>query len=146
MGKVFGPLTIYAYHLAAILAICYLIPAAKPRSSDFVLPGILVAAVLWSTATGFATGNPDLTVTREATTMIEMAIGFVLAMFVVYSGHVRWSIRVMIVILWFSAAMAIISSLYAIRLAGRAESLRGRRVPVRPCASSCPPRRRPPRC
>lgn len=78
--------------------------------------------------------------------MIEMAIGFVLAMFVVYSGHVRWSIRVMIVILWFSAAMAIISSLYAIRLAGRAESLEGRRVPVRPCASSCPPRRRPPRC
>lgn len=70
-------------------------------------------------------GNPDLTVTREATTMIEMAIGFVLAMFVVYSGHVRWSIRVMIVILWFSAAMAIISSLYAIRLAGRAESLEG---------------------
>lgn len=125
VGKVFGPLTIYAYHLAAILAICYLIPAAKPRSSDFVLPGILVAAVLWSTATGFATGNPDLTVTREATTMIEMAIGFVLAMFVVYSGHVRWSIRVMIVILWFSAAMAIISSLYAIRLAGRAESLEG---------------------
>ncbi|MFP2990837.1 O-antigen ligase family protein [Mycobacterium intracellulare] len=125
VGKVFGPLTIYAYHLAAILAICYLIPTAKPRSSDFVLPGILVAAVLWSTVTGFATGNPDLTVTREATTMIEMAIGFVLAMFVVYSGHVRWSIRVMIVILWFSAAMAIISSLYAIRLAGRAESLEG---------------------
>ncbi|AFC42229.1 O-antigen ligase family protein [Mycobacterium intracellulare] len=125
VGKVFGPLTIYAYHLAAILAICYLIPTAKPRSSDFVLPGILVVAVLCSTATGFATGNPDLTVTREATTMIEMAIGFVLAMFVVYSGHVRWSIRVMIVILWFSAAMAIISSLYAIRLAGRAESLEG---------------------
>lgn len=58
MGKVFGPLTIYAYHLAAILAICYLIPTAKPRSSDFVLPGILVAAVLWSTATGFATETP----------------------------------------------------------------------------------------
>lgn|GEM_PF-1744916 len=125
VGKVFGPLTIYAYHLAAILAICYLIQAARPRSSDFLLPGILVAVVLCSTATGFATGHADLVVTREATTMLEMILGFVLALFVVYSGHVNWSIRVMIVILWFSAGMAIVSSLYAIRLAGRAESLEG---------------------
>ncbi|RAV14943.1 O-antigen ligase domain-containing protein [Mycobacterium colombiense] len=125
VGKVIGPMTIYAYHVAAVLAICYLIPAVKPRSADFLLPGLLVLIVLISTATGFATGHADLVVMRESTTMVEMAIGFVLAMFVVYAGHVRWSMRVMIVILWFSAGMAILSSFYGVRLAGRAESLEG---------------------
>jgi O-antigen ligase len=85
----------------------------------------LVLTVVWSTITGFETGHADLVVMRESTTMIEMAIGFVLALFVVYGGHVKFSIRVMIVILWFSAGMAIVSSLFAIRLAGRAESLEG---------------------
>lgn len=125
VGKVFGPLTLYAYHVAAVLAICYLIPSVKPRAADFLLPGLLVFTVLISTATGFATGNADLVVVRESTTMIEMAIGFVLAMFVVYGGHLKFSMRVMIVILWFSAGMALLSSMYAIRLAGRAESLEG---------------------
>ncbi|WP_406817768.1 O-antigen ligase family protein [Mycobacterium sp. M23085] len=125
VGKVFGPLTIYAYHLAALLAIGFLYRSAKPRSSDFLLPGIMVLMVMWSTFTGFATGHPDLVVVRESTTMIEMTIGFVLALFVVYSGYVKFSIRVMIAILWFSAGMAIVSSLFAIRLAGRAESLEG---------------------
>ncbi|WP_297701578.1 O-antigen ligase family protein [Mycobacterium sp.] len=125
VGKVFGPLTIYAYHVAAVLAICYLIPSVKTRFSDYLLPGIVVMTVLWSAATGFMVGHAALVVFRESTTMLEMALGFVLAMFVVYGGHVKWSIRVMIVILWFSAGMAILSSLFAIRLAGRAESLEG---------------------
>lgn len=125
VGKVIGPVTIYAYHVAAVLAICYLIPSVRPRAYDFVLPGILVLTVVWSTITGFETGHADLVVMRESTTMLEMAIGFVLALFVVYGGHIKFSIRVMIVILWFSAGMAIVSSLFAIRLAGRAESLEG---------------------
>ncbi|WP_240629796.1 O-antigen ligase family protein [Mycobacterium colombiense] len=125
VGKVIGPVTIYAYHVAAVLAICYLIPAVRPRAHDFLLPGLLVLTVVWSTITGFETGHADLVVMRESTTMIEMAIGFVLALFVVYGGHVKFSIRVIIVILWFSAGMAIVSSLFAIRLAGRAESLEG---------------------
>ncbi|WP_231998018.1 O-antigen ligase [Mycobacterium sp. 1165196.3] len=125
VGKVIGPVTIYAYHVAAVLAICYLIPTVRPRAHDFLLPGLLVLTVVWSTVTGFETGHADLVVMRESTTMIEMAIGFVLALFVVYGGHVKFSIRVMIVILWFSAGMAIVSSLFAIRLAGRAESLEG---------------------
>jgi O-antigen ligase len=108
-----------------VLAICYLIPTVRPRALDFLLPGLLVLTVVWSTITGFETGHADLVVMRESTTMIEMAIGFVLALFVVYGGHVKFSIRVMIVILWFSAGMAIVSSLFAIRLAGRAESLEG---------------------
>lgn len=125
VGKVIGPVTIYAYHVAAVLAICYLIPSARPRSYDFVLPGLLVLTVAWSTITGFETGHAALVVMRESSSMIEMAIGFVLALLVVYGGHVKFSIRVMIAILWFSAGMAIVSSLFAIRLAGRSESLEG---------------------
>ncbi|BBY24830.1 hypothetical protein MSTO_50350 [Mycobacterium stomatepiae] len=123
VGKVLGPVTIYAYQLAAVLAICYLIPVVKPRFSDFRLPGILVLVVVVSTIAGLATGQLPLVVMREASTMLELVVGFVLAVCVVYGGYLAFSLRVMIVVLWFSAAMAVVSSLHAIRLAGRAESL-----------------------
>jgi hypothetical protein len=123
VGKVIGPVTIYAYHVAAVLAICYLIPTVRARPADFLWPGILVLTVVSATVTGFATGQSALVVMRESTSMLEMVLGFVLALFVVYGGHVKWSIRVMVAIVWFSAGMAIVSSLYAVRLAGRAESL-----------------------
>src|SRR5207302_773786 len=68
--------------------------------------------------------DPEMVV-RESTTLLEMVVGFVLALLIVYGGYLKWTIRVLIVILWFSAGMAIVSSLHAIRLAGRAESLEG---------------------
>lgn len=123
VGKVVGPVTIYVYQVAAVLAICYLIPAVKPRFSDLQLPGIFVLAVLAATATGFWTGQLDIVVWRESMAMLEMVVGFVLALFVVRGGYINWSTRVMVVILWFSAGMAVASSLHVIRLAGRAESL-----------------------
>ncbi|MBY0441678.1 MAG: O-antigen ligase family protein [Mycobacteriaceae bacterium] len=123
VGKVVGPVTIYAYQITAVLAICYLIPKVRLRFSDYLLPGIIVFTVLCATATGFATGQRDLVVMRESTVMLEMAIGFMLALLVVYGNYVTWSIRVLLVTLWFSAGMAVVSSLHAVRLAGRAESL-----------------------
>ncbi|ORA79454.1 O-antigen ligase family protein [Mycobacterium malmoense] len=123
VGKVIGPVTIYVYQVAAVLAICYLLPTVRPRFRDCLLPGILVLTVVSSTITGFAAGHMAKVVMRESTAMLEMVIGFVLALLIVYGNHVTWSIRVMVVTLWFSAGMAIASSLHAIRLAGRAESL-----------------------
>lgn len=123
VGKVIGPATIYAYQVAAVLAICYLLPTVRPRVRDFLLPGILVVAVVFSTVIGFAAGHVAKVVMRESTTMLEVAIGFALALLVVYGNHVSWSIRAMVVILWLSAGMAIASSLHLVRLAGRAESL-----------------------
>ena len=125
IGKVFGPVVINAYHLTAVLAICYLIPAARLRFSDYVLPGIFTLAVVFATVLGFETGSDPKVVIREATTMLEMVVGFVMALFIVYGGYLAWTIRVTVVILWFSAGLAIVSSLHAIRLAGRAESLAG---------------------
>jgi O-antigen ligase len=125
IGKVFGPVVINAYHLTALLAICYLIPAVKLRFSDYVLPGIFALTVVFATVLGFETGSDPKVVIREATTMLEMVIGFVMALFIVYGGYLVWTIRVTVVILWFSAGLAIVSSLHAIRLAGRAESLVG---------------------
>lgn len=125
VGKVIGPTTIYAYQVAALLAICYLLPAVRPRFRDCLLAGILVLAVVSSTVTGFVMGHVDRVVMRESTAMLELAIGFVLGVLIVYGNHVTWAIRSMVVILWFSAAMAIASSLHVIRLAGRAESLQG---------------------
>jgi hypothetical protein len=123
IGKIFGPVAIYAYQVAAVLAICYLIPVVRLRLSDYLLPGMFVLTVVFFTVVGFETGHDAGMVMRESTTLLEMVVGFVLALLIVYGGYVNWSIRVMVVVLWFSAGMAIVSSLHAIRLAGRAESL-----------------------
>ncbi|WP_156686585.1 O-antigen ligase family protein [Mycobacterium sp. Marseille-P9652] len=123
IGKVFGPVAVYAYQVAAILAICYLLPIVKLRSYDWLLPGMFAFTVVVFTVVGFQMGHDATMVMRESTTLFEMIVGFVLALLLVYGGYVRWIIRVMVPILWFSAGMAIVSSLHAIRLAGRAESL-----------------------
>jgi hypothetical protein len=125
VGKVIGSAAIYAYQVAAVLAICYLIVIVRPRFSDYLLPGMLALMVVFSAEAGFQAGNDPRVVWEEATTMLETVVGFVLALFVVYGGYVKWSIRVTVAILWFSAGMAIVSSLHEIRLAGRAESLGG---------------------
>ncbi|OBA57543.1 polymerase [Mycobacterium sp. 1100029.7] len=123
VGKVIGPVAIYAYQIAAVLAILYLIPVVRPRFSDYLLPGVFAMVVVLYTFYGFAAGHDDLMVARESTTLLEMVGGFVLGMLVVWGRYAEWLVRVMIVILWFSAGMAIVSSLHAVRLAGRAESL-----------------------
>jgi O-antigen ligase len=125
IGKVIGPVAIYAYQVAAVLAICYLLPIVRLRFSDYVLPGMFALTVVLFTVVGFENGHDATMVVRESTTLLEMVGGFVLALLIVYGGYVKWSIRVMVVILWFSAGMAIVSSLHAIRLAGREESLEG---------------------
>ncbi|OBH04407.1 O-antigen ligase [Mycobacterium sp. E1747] len=123
VGKVVGPAVIYLYLLAAALAIGYLIPIVKPRFSDFWLPAVFLLVIVMSTAAGFENGHDATIVLRESLSMVEIAVGFVLAMLVVYGDYVKSSIRVTAGILWFSAGMAVVSSLHAIRLAGRAESL-----------------------
>jgi hypothetical protein len=123
VGKVIGPVAIYAYQIAAVLAILYLLPIVRPRFSDYLLPGVFAMTVMLYTCYGFAAGHDALMVARESTTLLEMVGGFVLGMLVVWGHYAEWLIRVMVVILWFSAGMAIVSSLHAVRLAGRAESL-----------------------
>ncbi|MCV7302826.1 O-antigen ligase family protein [Mycobacterium barrassiae] len=125
VGKVIGPMTLWVYQVAAVLAICFLIPSVRPRFSDFVLPGIFVLTVAYATVTGFATDQKDVVVWRESTTIFEVALGFVLAMLIVYGNHVKSSMRAMIIVLWFSAGMAVLSSVAGLQLAGRAESLAG---------------------
>ncbi len=123
VGKVIGPVAIFAYQIAALLAILYLLPLVKLRFSDYVLPGAFTLTVAYYTVVGLESGHDTTMVMRECTTLLEMVVGFVLGMLVVYGDYVKWCIRVMVVILWFSAFMAIVSSLHAIRLAGRAENL-----------------------
>lgn len=125
VGKVIGPAVIYAYLVAALLAICYLLPLARVRFSDYLLPGLFTLVVAFATVVGFQAGSSALVVWRESITLLEMVVGFVLGLVIVYADCLDFAIRVTIVILWFSAGMAIVSSLHAIRLAGRAESLAG---------------------
>ncbi len=125
VGKVIGPVSIYAHQIAVLLAIAFLIPAARLRFSDYVLPGSLFLTVMFFTAIGLGAGHDPERIAREAIFLCEVVAGFVLAVLIVRTGYVRQSIRVMAVVLWFSAAMIIASSLTGIRLAGRAESLQG---------------------
>ncbi|BCI85920.1 hypothetical protein NIIDMKKI_11260 [Mycobacterium kansasii] len=97
----------------------------KPRFSDFAVPGLFALMVLFSTVAGLATGHAAWVVIRESTTLLEMVAGFILALLIVKGNYVKGSIHAMVVILWFSAAMAIVGSFHAVRLAGRAETLQG---------------------
>lgn len=125
VGKVIGPAVIYAYLVAAVFAILFLLPKVRLRFLDYLLPAMFAFVVAISTVAGFETGSEALVILRESITLLEMAVGFILGLVIVYGNHVQWTIRVTVVILWFSAGMAIVSSLHAIRLAGRAESLTG---------------------
>lgn len=123
IGKVVGPVTIYLCHVALIIAICFLLPVVRLRLSEYLLPGMFVLTVAYFAAVGFAMGHPAAIIVREVTFLLEMVGGFVLALVIVYSGHVKLSIHAMVLTLWFSAGMAVASSSGGLRLAGRLESL-----------------------
>jgi hypothetical protein len=122
-GMTFGPVAIYAYHVTLILAIGYLIPIVRPRFSDYLLPGMFVLTVVFFTAVGLAVGNPTGVTLEEATRLLEVVGGFILALLIVGSDYVKESMRALAVTLWFSAGMIALSSLQGIQLNGRRESL-----------------------
>jgi len=122
-GMVIGPVSIYAYQVALILAIGYLIPIVRPRFSDYLLPGMFGLTVVFFTAVGFATGNPTVVTLAEAIPLLEMVGGFILALLIVGSDYVKGSMHALAVTLWFSAGMIALSSSAGIKLAGRRESL-----------------------
>jgi O-antigen ligase len=125
VGKVIGPVSIYAYHVALVLAICYALPAVRLRFSEYLLPGMFVLTATYFAAVGFAMGHPAPIVVREATILLEMVAGLLLALVIVYGDYIRLSINAMVLTLWFSAGMAVASSSGGLRLAGRLESLQG---------------------
>ncbi len=125
VGKVFGPMVIYAYQVALVLSIFYLIPVVRLRLSDYLLSGMFALTVVFFTVVGFVAGHTAWILIRESQTLLEMVAGFILALLIVHGDHIKGSIRVIVVILWFSAGMAIVSSLHAVRLVGREESLQG---------------------
>lgn len=123
VGKVFGPVSIYAYHLALLLGICYLIPFVRPRFTDFLLPTMFVFVVLYFAAVGFETGHAPVAVVREMTFLLEMVTGFVLALLIVGGDYIKGVMGAISAMLWFSAGMAVMGSLHGIRLAGREEAV-----------------------
>ncbi len=123
VAKVIGPVTIYAYHVILVLAICYLIPLVRPRFSDYVLPGIFASVVVYFAAVGFSTGHDAAAIVHEAIFLFEMVAGFLLAVLIVYGGYVKGVLYTVVATLWFSAGMAVLSSSGALRLAGRLESM-----------------------
>jgi O-antigen ligase len=125
IAKVIGPVTILASHVILFLAICYLIPSVRPSFSNFVLPTLFAFTVVWYTAVGYATGHDPAAVNHEATFLMEMVAGFVLAVLVVYGNYIKGVVYTLGITLWFSAGMAVLSSSGALRLAGRLESLEG---------------------
>ena len=123
VAKVIGPVTIYAYHVVLLLAICYLIPLVRPRFSDYLLPAIFACTVVYFAAVGFGTGHEPAAIVHEAIFLFEMVGGFLLAVLIVYGGYVKGVMYTIMVTLWFSAGMAVLSSSGALRLAGRLESM-----------------------
>jgi O-Antigen ligase len=121
----FGPVVIYAYHVALLLAIGYLIPIVRPRLSAYLLPGMFLLTVVCFTVVGFATGHEAKQVVLEATPLFEMVAGFMLGMLIVYCDYIKGTMHAIAVTLWFSAGMEVAGSLHAVKLAGVGVSLRG---------------------
>jgi hypothetical protein len=124
-GMVFGPVTIWGSHVALLLAICYLIPIARPGLSAYLLPGMFLFTVVYFTVVGFVTGHDAKNVVYEATYLCEMIGGFILGLLVVYCDYVRGAMNAVAVTLWFSAGMVVAGSLHVVTLAGRTERMTG---------------------
>ena len=124
-GMVFGPVTVWGYHVAMLLAICYLIPIARPPASAYLLPGLFLFIVVYFAVIGFVTGHDTKVLIDETTCLLEVIGGFVLGMLVVYCDYVKGAMHAIAVTLWFSAGMVVAGSLHAVQLAGRTESMRG---------------------
>ena len=125
-SKDIGPVGIYDYQVAILLAIVFLIPLARLRFSAYVVPGGFLLTVAFFAAAGVAGGSDPVATAREAMFLCDLVTGFVLALLIVRTNYVRESMRVMAVVLWFSAGMMLASSLTGLRLEGRAESLQAR--------------------
>lgn len=123
IGKVFGPIPVYAYHVALVLAICYLIPIARPPLSAFRLPAMFALTALFFAQVGLVAGNDTAAIVHETMYLLEMVAGYILAVLIVRADYLKGTMRALAVTLWFSAGMIIASSMHAIRLAGRAESM-----------------------
>ncbi|OBJ02934.1 polymerase [Mycobacterium alsense] len=124
-GKVIGPVAIYGHHVPLFLAICYLIPVVRPRLVDYALPLLFTSTVVYFTAVGFATGHNPRSIIHEATFLLEMVAGFILALLIVYGDYMKGVVQAIAVTLWVSAGLSVLCSLHVLRLAGRAESLDG---------------------
>lgn len=123
VAKTVGPLQNYAYQVAVILAICFLLPVARLRFSAFALPLAMLAAIGFFTVVGLQAGHDTARVAREASFLVDMVAGFVLALLIVRIGYVKGVLRTMGVVLWVSAAMVVTSSVSGLALAGRTEEV-----------------------
>ena len=93
VGNGLWPFGMYTYHVVLLLAIAFLIPRARLRFSEYVIPGIFLLAVVYFTVVGMAGGHDPERVSREALFLVEMVAGFVLALLIVRAGFVREAIR-----------------------------------------------------
>ena len=123
VGNGMWPLGMYTYHVVLLLAIAFLVPHARVRFSEYLVPGIFLLTLAYFTVVGLAGGNNPERVSREVLFLVELVAGFVLALLIVRAGFVREAIGVLGVVLWFSAGMTLVSSLTGLQLIGRAVSL-----------------------
>ena len=123
VGMNMGPITIYAYEVAVVLAILFLLPLAHVQRGDLTPALLLLLTIAVFTAYGVSAGNEVERLARETQFLVEMVAGFVLALLTVRIGYVRQALRAVAVTLWISAGILIVSSLTGLELSGRMESL-----------------------
>ncbi|CDO90574.1 O-antigen polymerase family protein [Mycobacterium triplex] len=123
VGKVLGPVTIFVWHVVLLTAIAYLIQLVRPRFSDYLPPAILLLTILYFTAIGFANGHSAEAILHEVACLCEMLAGYLLALLIVYGDYIKGATQTLILTLWFSAVMVILSSSLGLRLTGRFETI-----------------------
>lgn len=123
-GKVIGDVGIFVHEILLLLAIAFLIPFIRGRTSIFALPvGFVMLVVVPAVATGLVRGNEFRMIVWEARPLLMIAAGFLLSILLINFGFLRQAIKLTGLILWFSAIMVMIGSSTGLQIRGRNESL-----------------------
>ncbi|WP_082133075.1 O-antigen ligase family protein [Mycolicibacterium obuense] len=125
VGKVFGPIGFDIQDVLVIFAILALLLKVKLRISDIQPAASFTVVILLGLVIGISTGNELSRNLGEVKNLFIAVSGFLLGALVVHANLLRQTIRAFGAILWFSAAMVLVSSASGLRLAGRNETLEG---------------------
>lgn len=115
-GKLAAGTIIYVYEVLLFLAVGFLILAQRNRAPISAIPGIYLIFVFTATVAGILNGNERSWIIFDARNLITMAAGFVLAELVVRHGLVAQAVKVMAVLLWFSAMMILANAWFDVQL------------------------------
>jgi O-antigen ligase len=116
-----GPTTIFSYEPALIIAAAWALLGRKPASGVLLRASLLVVIVVAWGAAGVIQRYPGIEVIGDARGLINVTLCAVVAAVVFGSSLITPVLRALLVSLWISAAVTLVSSVSGLSVVGRSE-------------------------